>query len=728
MRVLVLTTLYPYPGRPNHGVFVENRIKALAALGHNIRVIAPIPWFPSRWRGFGDWARYADAPDRESRFGIDIHHPRYLILPKVGMTLAAKTLEMAFSRAIADQIADGFLPDLIDAHYYFPDGVAAAAAAEKVDIPVVITARGSDVTLLPRYKKVRRAILDASTKAAATITVSEALRTDLTRLGAAPASIHPIRNGVDLERFSPDGLMIDRTTAPVLLSVGHLIPRKGHDIAIGALARLPQAVLVIVGTGPEEKALKDLAARLGVAHRVFFRGQQPHSRLPLFYRGADVLILASTREGWPNVLLEAMACGAPCVASDVGGNAEVIASAAAGRIVKERTPDAFADAIADVLASGPARSETRLYAEGFDWRSVARRVETVWQEARGAVRHGGWGLPSPLFVDGKARCVLTIDTEECFSWDGDYGSWTLPPVSAVEAIQAAAETAGVKPLYFVTFPLLEDDAIGHYLAGLHHEGRAYCGIHFHSWATPPGQGPTDDFHSYQHNLTPHQHRAKLDRLIEAFEFRFGEPPIAHRAGRYGCAPWVLDQLMDRGIYLDFSPSAGFDFRGDGGPNYAHFPTGPRFRRVGRDTQWVIPVSGARVLPKLSVPLPKIFSGGQAPFSALSRTITTPVRLTPEGNDIATMLRLARMLLAGGDRLLTPTLHLSTLVPGATHYAATPEEVRNLLKTLTYFLMEVQKLGATPTDLLDLDHAAQRDRRVATAWSHRQPKMAADSVG
>jgi glycosyltransferase involved in cell wall biosynthesis len=146
-----------------------------------------------------------------------------------------------------------------------------------------------------------------------------------------------------------------------------LIPRKGHNLAIEALARLPDWTLAIVGEGPERQRLEALAAEMSVGQRVVFCGSHPHTSLAEFYSAADLLILASSREGWANVLLEAMACGTAVIASNIAGNAEVVHAAEAGEVVLDNTPACFAETIARVYARNTPRSATRAYAERFSW-------------------------------------------------------------------------------------------------------------------------------------------------------------------------------------------------------------------------------------------------------------------------------------------------------------------------------------------------------------------------
>jgi glycosyltransferase involved in cell wall biosynthesis len=376
MRILTFSTLYPNAARPIHGIFVETRLRQLVASGQTTsKVVAPVPWFPSRHAFFGDYARHASAPRGEWRYGIEVLHPRYPLPPKIGMTAAPLLLALAAKKTVR-RVLERYAFDAIDAHYLYPDGVAAALLARWFGKPVVMTARGTDVTLIPNYRLPRLMIRWAAREAAAIITVSRALKDDLVRLGVAPERITVLRNGVDLALFRPvdrsgvrAALEIDGKT---LLSVGHLVPRKAHDLVIRALPLLPEYRLVIVGDGPERAALGRLASALGVSDRVRFVGAVPQEELVNHYGAADALVLASTREGWANVLLEAMACGTPVIASNVGGASELVTSPEAGILLPERTPQALAQATKALFRDYPERGATRRHAERFSWAATTR--------------------------------------------------------------------------------------------------------------------------------------------------------------------------------------------------------------------------------------------------------------------------------------------------------------------------------------------------------------------
>jgi glycosyltransferase involved in cell wall biosynthesis len=391
VRLLLFSTLYPNAAQPHHGVFVENRLRHLLATGGvTARVVAPVPWFPVTGGAFGQYAAFARAPRAESRYGVEVGHPRYPVIPRFGMTLAPLLLYLAARRSVARLLADGHRFDVIDAHYFYPDGVAAILLGRRFRLPVTITARGTDINLIPQYALPRRMIRWAARNAAHMITVCQALKDSLVGLGVDAARVTVLRNGVDLQMFRPGDRDLQRRRydldGPTLISVGHLIERKGHDLAIGALPSLPGMRLLIAGEGPEHGALEILATRLGVADRVRFLGRRPHEELADLYGAADALVLASSREGWANVLLEAMACGTPVVASDVWGTPEVVAVPEAGRLMRARTSEALAEAVNALFADLPSRAATRAYAERFSWDATSAGQKAIFSRFTGRGR------------------------------------------------------------------------------------------------------------------------------------------------------------------------------------------------------------------------------------------------------------------------------------------------------------------------------------------------------
>ena len=387
IKTLLFSTLYPSSIRPLHGVFVETRLRELLKCGTlETKVVAPVPWFPLKLDIFGEYGDFARTPKYEIYNGIEIFHPRYFIPPKIGINIAPYSLARAAIPIVKSIISNGYDFDLIDAHYYYPDGVAAWLIAREIRKPFLVTARGTDLNLIANYKIPRQLIVKTAKNASASIGVCKALMDQLANLGADLDKLHTLRNGVDLNRFHPIdrieartclGLAQDRR---VILSVGHLIERKGHNFPIEAIAQLPETILAIVGAGPELQKLKALARKLGVYDRVIFVGQVQNELLKWWYSAADCLALCSSREGWANVLLESMACGTPVIATNIWGTPEIVNDPNVGLLIQRGVKDVIAAAL-ELFENPRCRIEVRSYAERFSWEATSEGQLKLMQQA-----------------------------------------------------------------------------------------------------------------------------------------------------------------------------------------------------------------------------------------------------------------------------------------------------------------------------------------------------------
>lgn len=381
IKILRLSTLYPNAEQPRHGVFTEQNLRHLltdCAGEISATVVAPIPWFPSRHQRFGRYAQYASVPDEETRYGVRILHPRYPVLPKIGMSVAPWLMASALLPVLRRLDAQAEKFDLIDAHYFYPDGVAAVWLGIQLRKPVVVTALGTDVNWIPRYRLPRLQLRWAAARAQGLASVSHALAEHLGPLGVTAEQVRVLRNGVDLNLFKPlaperDALRgkLGIETGPILLSVGGLIERKGHHLVIEALRDVPGATLLIAGEGPMRAALEKQIARQGLKGRARLLGPVSHGELPRYYNAADIFVLATSREGMPNVVLEALACGTPVVACDAEGVREQLADPIAGLVVGKRDPAAIAESICEVLARQTLRDDISGYAQRFSWESTS---------------------------------------------------------------------------------------------------------------------------------------------------------------------------------------------------------------------------------------------------------------------------------------------------------------------------------------------------------------------
>ncbi len=377
LKILSYSSLFPNTVQPRHGIFLEHRLAHLSRLpGVQLRMVAPVPWFPSSHPTFGRYAVFAGAPRQDTRCGVDVSYPRYPVVPRIGMAATPLLMAVATLGSLLRIRRSGFDFDVIDAYYLYPDGVAAMILGSWLERPVLMTAFGTDVSLIPRYVLPRTQTLWAARRCAGVTAVCQALKDELVWLGVPDAQVRVILHGVDLDLFRPPA---DRPASrralgfgrPTLISVGHLIRRKGHHIAIEAMAFLPDLQLLIAGDGPEEPVLRGLARTHRVEERVRFLGHVDQRKLPELIGAADALLLCSDREGIANVLMEAMACGTPVAATAVWGSPEVIDKPEAGVLLRDRSPAAVVEGVRALLARPPDRGATRRLAERYAWSETA---------------------------------------------------------------------------------------------------------------------------------------------------------------------------------------------------------------------------------------------------------------------------------------------------------------------------------------------------------------------
>jgi glycosyltransferase involved in cell wall biosynthesis len=370
LRVLTLSTLFPDATRPDFGGFVERQTRGLAALADvEVRVVAPRglpPWPLDRIHRY---AGLAALPPREDWRGLDVLRPRFLNLPASGGRFHPASLAAALMPLLT-RLRASFAFDVIDAEFFFPDGPTAVALGRRFDVPVSIKARGADISHWGHSPATTALVNKAGGEADGLLAVSGALRDEMAALGIPRERIRVHRTGVDHRIFAAHRRDQAKAAlgiaAPLVVSVGALIARKGHGIVIDAVSRLPGVALRIAGSGPEHAALQAQIDALGIGDRAVLLGQTPHAELPRLFAAADVMALASASEGLANVWVEALAAGTPVVAPAIDGAEEAIDRPAAGRIV-ERTPGAFAAAIAELLLDPPNPAEVRAAADRFSW-------------------------------------------------------------------------------------------------------------------------------------------------------------------------------------------------------------------------------------------------------------------------------------------------------------------------------------------------------------------------
>jgi len=385
MRVLVFTTLFPNHQKPNHGIFVRNRVMHLAKLENvNIHVVAPVPYSPA-WIPSAGWRAFSRIASHEVVDGVCVEHPRYFLIPKIGMVLHGILLYLS-TRGIIDRLHQSKPFDLIDGHYIFPDGLAAVLHGRRLRMPIVMSARGTDISYFPKFRFIAPQIRYALTRSNRIVSVCESLKSEMLRLGIDHRKITVVPNGIDPALFFP----IDRIEArralslsaegKILVTVAALMRHKGVPLLLDALSKLVGTVkgvhLYVIGEGAHRPAIQRQIDRLRLGPFVTLAGEKQNRELHLWYNSADIFCLTSEREGWANAIMESLACGTPVVATRVNGTSEIMTAQHLGRLV-ECNSESVQEGIREALKQTWDRNSISAHVRDRTWMKVALEVNSV---------------------------------------------------------------------------------------------------------------------------------------------------------------------------------------------------------------------------------------------------------------------------------------------------------------------------------------------------------------
>ena len=393
MRVLILSHMYPNAVSPLAGIFVRQQAAALAQIGVEVKVVAPVPWVPALLSGRGKWGGYPSVPHLEQEDGFPVYHPRALILPRsLFFEYYDQTYAYGMRKVFAEQIRQGV--DVIHAHVAHPDGAAALKFARRYDLPLVVTIHGQDFAYtLTRSKRCAERVRTALKGAARVILVSEKLKTQygLETWADNLEKYKVVYNGVDLDDVVQPPAAGSLTASGIrLLSVGFLRPDKGHALVIKALTELikefPGLQYRIVGDGSERQNLEALTKELGVENQVVFCGSLPHPEAMREMSECDVFILASRREAFGVVYLEALAHSKPIIGTQGEGIAEILNTIPVGKAVPPQDVPAIVRALQELFrqpekAREMGRRGQELVNREFTWRTNAEKTLEVYREA-----------------------------------------------------------------------------------------------------------------------------------------------------------------------------------------------------------------------------------------------------------------------------------------------------------------------------------------------------------
>jgi glycosyltransferase involved in cell wall biosynthesis len=392
MRVLVLSRSYPSDVLSTLGLWVEHPTRLLAERC-DIRVLASSPWCPPlpAIGPLRQYQRFRRIPRRETRAGIPIERPRFLTGPgRSTYAFDALTQDIGSRRAVR-RVRSEFPFDLVHAHMIYPEGAVARRLGERFGVPFIVTEHAPWTEEWFQSQRVQREALQAAGEAAALLPVSTSVRETMVAYGVEPSRARVIPVGVDSDRFVL-GLPELRRPEQILF-VGWPNFVKGVDVLLNAFDLLRRggsaARLLIAGgalyrnTRVQEQSLHALASSLGLDGAVTFLGRVSHEEVARLMAESSVLVLPSRAESFGAVLVEALACGTPVVATRCGGPEDIV-SDEVGRLVPVGDAHALADALEDVLRS-PERYDgaaLRRYAtEHFSWASVVDKVHDEYLRA-----------------------------------------------------------------------------------------------------------------------------------------------------------------------------------------------------------------------------------------------------------------------------------------------------------------------------------------------------------
>ena len=393
LRILSISTVFPNVREASLGVFVESRLQHMAEdPAVSIKVTAPVPLLDySHWRSLG--TRGDSIPSQQMRGRLEVFYPRWFYPPKGGAHNASFLYWRL--RPFLRQLRRRFEFNVIDAHFGYPEGIAAYYLSRAFACSYTITLRGNE-PMHAEHRARRRLLTVAFQNAGRVIAVSEHLRRFAVSYGVPEDRTCTIPNGIDGQVFySRDRSAMRRKhgiaeNTPVVISVGSLIERKGHHRIVRALSALHArgiaAQLLIAGgqgrEGDSSAIIREEIARAGLSESVRVLGQLPQETVAELMSAADVFCLASTREGWPNVLNEALACGTPAVTTDVGAARDMISSANLGFVTPIDDQQALEDALYQSFHTCWDRQAIAARGSSRDWREVAREAIEAISEAK----------------------------------------------------------------------------------------------------------------------------------------------------------------------------------------------------------------------------------------------------------------------------------------------------------------------------------------------------------
>lgn len=381
MRILAISHMFPSVQARRHGIFICREAQYLRRHGIETSFLVGRPWAPWPFHHVSRWSKYGPANPLVAPDGLQARPVGYLRPPGFG-----------FRRYEGKSLARSLLPaaqawhrqepfDLVLGVSMLPDAEAAVIVGERLRLPVVGLAVGSDVMVYPdRMPVLWRRLCDTLERVDLPVGVSRSICAKLAETGKCRREPLCVYLSRDTTRFTPAGdkgeirARLGRPAQSIAaIYVGGLVESKGmNELAAAAeplLRRYPGFQLVCVGDGPCRGTMAQLAGRVGRESAVVLPGNVPPEEVPLWLQASDFLVLPSYSEGLPQAVLEAMNCGLPVVATRVGGVPEAVLDGRTGLLVEARNIEQLRDAMERMISD-----ESFRIAAGSEGLARAREV------------------------------------------------------------------------------------------------------------------------------------------------------------------------------------------------------------------------------------------------------------------------------------------------------------------------------------------------------------------
>lgn len=394
MRVLEVCQEFPNRYYPQLGTFIKQSIDSIAAQNIEVTVISPKPFVLPFSRI--PYHNFYKLPLVEHTEQYDLHYPRYIYaVPKKYFYSVTGSLYSHFvSRYATKSIKKK--PDLIHAHFSYPDGYGMMELAKRWDIPLVISALGTiERKVAYEGTSTSKKIIEAMAFADKVLSVSEDLKLHIINLGISKDKVHVVPNGVDTDKFKSTGKEHSRNLLNlpqdknIVLFVGALREIKGVDYLIEAAKNFVNDNTELYMVGRDDglkKSLEKRAAELKISNYIKYTGPVNHEDIPLWISASDMLVLPSLSEGRPNVVLEALSCEVPVVATDVGGIPELMINGETGYLVPAKDPSGLSEKINILLENEGKREKMGQFGRksilqrGLTWEAHGIKTAKIYSD------------------------------------------------------------------------------------------------------------------------------------------------------------------------------------------------------------------------------------------------------------------------------------------------------------------------------------------------------------